>query len=137
MSIDGILQKLQEWVAKNNDDVLAVGYIGSWARGTARPDSDLDLIIVTTTPDKYLETSDWTAFFGVVREVKSEDWGLVQSRRAFYEDDAEIEFGITTKDWTKTNPVDEGTKKVVQDGMAIVYDPQNLLKKILDAVYAK
>ena len=134
--IDGILQKLQEWVAKN-DDVLAVGYVGSWARGTARPDSDLDLIIVTITPDKYLETSDWTAFFGVVCEVKSEDWGLVQSRRAFYEDDSEIEFGITTKDWTKTNPVDEDTKKVVQDGMAIVYDPQNLLKKILDAVYAK
>ena len=135
-SIEGFLQKIQEWATKNQD-VLAVGYVGSWARGTAKPDSDLDLMIITTTPEKYLETSDWTAFFGSLREVKSEDWGVVQTCRVFYEDDAEIEFDITTKDWTKTDPVDDGTKQVVREGMVIIYDPQDLLRKLKDAIHAE
>jgi predicted nucleotidyltransferase len=132
-SIHGFLQKIQGWATKNND-VLAVGYAGSWARGSAKPNSDLDLMIITSTPEKYLETPDWMAFFGDLREVKSEDWGLAQTRRAFYQDNSEIEFNITSKEWTKTDPVDAGTKQVVREGMIIVYDPRDLLRKLIDAV---
>ena len=102
-----------------------------------KPDSDLDLMLITTLPEKYLETTDWITCFGTIREVKSEDWGMVQTLRVFYRDGPEIEFNITTKEWVKTDPVDDGTKQVVRDGLVIVYDPQDLLKKLREAVDAE
>ena len=135
-SIEGFLQEFRGWAIRNHE-VLGVGIVGSWARGTAKPDSDLDLILITTLPEKYLETTDWITYFGTIREVKSEDWGMVQTRRVFYQDGSEIEFNITTKEWVITDPVDDGTKQVVREGMIIVYDPQNLLRKLKDAVQAE
>jgi len=135
-SIEGFLQEFRGWAIRNHE-VLGVGIVGSWARGTAKPDSDLDLILITTLPEKYLETTDWITYFGTIREVKSEDWGMVQTRRVFYQDGSEIEFNITTKEWVITDPVNDGTKLVVREGMIIVYDPQNLLRKLKDAVQAE
>jgi len=42
--------KIQDWAARTRA-VLEVWLFGSRARGTARPDSDVDLAIVLVTPD--------------------------------------------------------------------------------------
>ena len=35
--------------------------------------------------------------------------------------------------WVATDPVDEGTRRVVTDGVSVVYDPKGLLARLLDA----
>jgi predicted nucleotidyltransferase len=40
MKIDQILNLILE-CAISNSQILAVGYCGSWVRGTAKPDSDI------------------------------------------------------------------------------------------------
>ena len=63
-----------------------------------------------------------------------EDFGLVQVRRVFYKDDSEIEFGVTTTEWAKINPIDKGTIKVITDGIKILVDKEGLLKKLQNEV---
>ncbi|HUH97210.1 MAG TPA: nucleotidyltransferase domain-containing protein [Anaerolineales bacterium] len=133
LEIERVIRRLKRWV-QDKPDILAVGYVGSWARGEAGPDSDLDLIILTADPEIYLNDPKWLSEFGEVREVKREDWGPVQTRRAFYQDGSEIEFNFTTKDWAKINPLDEGTVRPVSDGLKIIYDPAQLLRKLEEAV---
>ena len=35
-------------------DICGLALVGSWARGTARADSDVDLVVLTSHPDRYL-----------------------------------------------------------------------------------
>lgn len=114
--------------------VAALALVGSWARGTARPDSDVDLILLTIDPQAYLNDRRWLAVFGVVEQVTEEDWGRVRSLRVVYRHGLEVEFGLTTPDWAETQPVDPGTARVVRDGMRSLYDPAGILQALQAAV---
>jgi len=46
--------------AKTRGDILGVAVVGSYARGTTSPTSDLDLLVLTTSPVDYLETPAFT-----------------------------------------------------------------------------
>jgi hypothetical protein len=59
---------------------------------------------------------------------------LFRSKRVYYADGREVEFGITTVDWARIDPVDAGTRRVVADGMAILSDPDNILQALIEAV---
>jgi uncharacterized protein len=130
------LDAVKTWAASRSD-ILAILIVGSHARGTARPDSDVDLVIITETPVYYLQNDQWLSNFGSVTQNQDEDWGLLQSRRTFYDDGLEVEFGITTREWAATNPLDDGTRHVIADGAQIVLDPSGLLVKLIDAVEAE
>jgi hypothetical protein len=103
----------------------------------ARPDSDIDVIVIVDDPVRYLETSSWLEFFDHLRSISNEDWGLLQSRRVQYGDGTEVEFGITTRSWASTDPVDPGTRNVVSDGMRILHDREKLLESLLTAIRAR
>jgi hypothetical protein len=34
--------------------------------------------------------------------------------------------GITALAWASTDPVDEGTRRVVTDGLRVLYDPEDI-----------
>ncbi len=127
------MNKIIEWV-KTEKDIVAFALVGSHARGTAKEDSDIDLVIITNSPEIYLNNDKWIVRFGEVKELRKEDYGLMQSRRVFYIDGSEVEFGITTPEWAKINPIDYGTKKVIADGIKILYDKDGLLSKLLTAL---
>jgi len=128
--MEKIIDEIVEWV-KTEEDIVALALVGSHARGTAKEDSDIDLIIITNNPEVYLDSDKWIAQFGEVEELRKEDYGLMQSRRVFYANDFEVEFGITTPEWAKKDPVDDGTKKVISDGIKILYDKNGVLGKLL------
>jgi aminoglycoside 2''-phosphotransferase len=44
----------------------------------------------------------------------------------FYASGIEVEYGITTRDWLNTNPMDEGTQKVLNDGYRLLDDKVGL-----------
>lgn len=138
-------RKLQEILnsvidfAKSNNQVLAVGLCGSRARGTARPDSDIDLSILVKDKLRF-KTSDWIENFdfGKINEklayYKDEIYGSVWSRHVFLESKAEIEFSFADRSWADINKLDDGTRKVVSDGFEILYDPQKILSKLVKKV---
>ena len=77
------------------DDVQAIALVGSYSRGAARDDSDIDLVLLTDQPQKYLEDLKWIERFGVVEKYQTEDYGKLISSRVWYLNSYEVEYGIT------------------------------------------
>jgi predicted nucleotidyltransferase len=128
--IDGFIQKLIAW-ASAQPDIRAAALVGSYARGTAKAGSDIDLILLAEEPEKYLESTTWLEQFGAVLKQQQEDYGKVTSLRAWYAGGFEIEYGWTTPDWAAP-PVDSGTQQVIQDGLVVLLDKEALLKSSLE-----
>src|SRR4030095_13921592 len=81
------------WVS-GQSDVQGIALVGSYARGAARDDSDIDFVILTDQPRKYLDDNQWIERFGVVEKQQTEDYGKLTSVRVWYQDGAEVEYGI-------------------------------------------
>lgn len=102
--------------------------VGSYARNSAKPDSDIDLVIITDQPEIYLGVDRWIKGFGEVTEIIKEDYKMLQVKRVFYDNGLEVEYGITTSGWAKADPIDSGTKRVVTNGAKILFDREDVLK---------
>ena len=126
MPISSFLSHLQTW-AQQQPDITGILLVGSYARGTARADSDVDLVILTTQPQRYLDSNSFAEQFGTISKWQKEDWGKVTSIRVWYRDGLEVEFGITLPDWAE-QPLDAGTRQVIADGMKIVFDQAGSLE---------
>ena len=126
MQVESFLDRLTEW-AQSRSDVLGLAIVGSHARGTASPDSDIDVIILCRDTAALTAHYDWAARFGKVREVVTEQYGMVRALRVFYEDGLEVEYGLNPQRWVSI-PLDPGTRMVISDGMRILYDPADLLQ---------
>ena len=126
MDISNFLSDVVEW-ATQNDDIRALILVGSHARGEARMDSDIDLVIMTTDPDRYID-NPFIDRFGKVARFQKEDWGRVTSIRAWYvQNGLEVEFGITTPVWIE-RPLDEGTLRVLSDGYVLLVDKEGYFR---------
>ena len=119
MNPDGFISNFTEWAA-DQPEIVAVVLIGSHARGEAGPESDIDLVVVTTVPGKFLDNAAWTETFGIADSLTIEDWGRVQSVRVFYNGGPEVEFGITAPDWA-AKP-DDATRDILSKGHKVLLD---------------
>jgi len=124
---EGFLKSVLEW-ARGDGNVLAVGLVGSHARGEATDASDIDLVVLLRDPDKYVREPDWTRRFGDVSRQRIEDWGLVTSVRVWYRDGLEVEYGLTDANWAAM-PLDEGTLRVLADGLRVLFERESLLSR--------
>lgn len=131
--IRSFLATVTDWMSSRKD-IIAAALVGSFARGSANEASDVDLILVCETPQTYLDDELWLENFGRVVRVQDEDWGLVQSKRVFYDGGLEVEFGITTAEWAVTDPVDEGTRRVITDGVQVLHDKTGILGSLVATV---
>jgi predicted nucleotidyltransferase len=126
--VDWLTEPLIRW-ANQREDVAGLLLVGSHARGGAKPDSDIDILLLVDEPEPYVSNQEWVQNFGSVTQAKAEDWGAVTSLRVFYRTGAEVEFGLTRPRWAE-RPFDEGTAKVLLDGFRVLYDPRDLLKDL-------
>lgn len=124
LAID-FIEDFMRWSTKRRD-IRAVALVGSYARLAANEASDVDLVIITEEPRKYLNNTEWTRVFGVVIARKIEEYGKLTSLRVWYESGLEIEYGFTTREWAKP-PLDEGTRRVVEDGLRVLFEKEVLL----------
>jgi len=113
------------WSMKRKD-IQAAALVGSYARNAATDSSDVDLVILVDDPQKYLANTEWLRVFGIVITQKVEEYGKLTSLRAWYESGLEIEYGFTTRNWVKA-PLDKGTKRVIDDGMRVLFENEALL----------
>jgi uncharacterized protein len=134
-----ILEEVTQW-ASHRTDIVAAALVGSWARGAARMDSDIDLMFLVTNPasfrqdDKWVNEIQWAVVDAEIDNWKDKDYGVIWSRHVYLDNETEIEFGFGFPCWASVNPVDAGTFRVVSDGCRIIYDPDNLLDKLISQV---
>ena len=117
-------------------DIEGIALVGSYARGTATENSDVDLIILTSKRARYLENHDWLSLFGEIERSSNETWGDVKTIRATYKTGLEIEYNFSTPSWAAV-PIDAGTRRVLNDGMKILYDPTGILDALRNVVFAE
>jgi hypothetical protein len=132
--VSDFLDRVTDWAA-HQPTITAVALVGSHARGEARPDSDIDIVLLCTEPKAFLADTSWIHHFGAVETCHTEYWGLVTSLRVYYTEGLEVEFGMTTLAWAAF-PVDSGTRHVVAQGMRILWDREGLLARLQEAVSA-
>ena len=133
-SVVEFFNSVTEW-AQNQFAISGVALVGSHARGEARPDSDIDLVLLCDDPQVFLSDMSWIERFGNVESCQTEDWGMVTSLRVHYRHGLEVEFGMTTTAWAGL-PIDPGTKSVVMNGMRILMDRNGELSQLWQMVSA-
>jgi predicted nucleotidyltransferase len=121
-----LLGAVRDWGALR-PDVRALGLVGSWARGTPRMDSDIDVLLLTDDVARYVERDDWIHGLAAEQVVRTTAWGPIVERRLRYPSGLELEVGIGRPDWAFVDPVDAGTRHVVREGLRILHDPSGLL----------
>lgn len=121
---ESFLSGILAW-AKIAPGVHALALVGSHARGEAGPRSDVDLIVIAADAPALIREPAWAERFGSVARMEVEDWGKVTSLRVWYLDSFEVEFGITSSEWAE-RPLDEGTRRVMQEGFRILVDKGDL-----------
>jgi predicted nucleotidyltransferase len=133
ISAESLIEDVQKW-AELRDDIRALAVVGSHARGEARSDSDIDLVVVCAEPARYLRDTNWLSTFDEVARFSFEDWGQVQSVRVLYRNGPEVEFGITGTVWMAIPP-DEGTAAVLRNGSWILLDRDGQLGRLQRIVH--
>lgn len=123
--IQDFIHSFVTWV-KSQEDIHAVALVGSYARNTARDNSDIDLVLLCKQPDQYLSDISWVKKFGQVAKFEFEDYGKVKTLRVWYHGGLEVEYGLTNLNWAST-PLDAGTKQVIEDGMMVLHEKRTLL----------
>ena len=123
--VNKFLNEVTQW-AFARTDIQALALVGSYARNAARETSDIDLVLIALKRDRYLHNLDWIKRFGNVEKYQIEDYGLLTSVRVWYDDGREIEYGLTDENWA-AEPLDDGTRRVIEDGMRILFERGNIL----------
>ena len=127
------IARFTEW-AETETWIDAVALVGSHARGIARADSDVDLILLTTDPATHLANTAWVETFGTPSSVKQEDDGAVQSLRVVYVDGLKVEFGLTTVRWADASPADPGSAQIIRAGTVALIDKSQRLEELTRSV---
>jgi uncharacterized protein len=124
--------------AKAQPMIRAVALVGSHARGTAGPDSDIDFMLLATDPDTFradlmwVDQIDWHRIDAHPQKWQDEDYGLAWSRRVWLARAfMPVELTFAPLSWANADPPDAGTQRVISGGCRILYDPDSLLAQLI------
>ena len=101
----------------------------------ARPDSDIDLLLLASEPRAFRQTDDWLTDIqwaqARILDWRDVDYGTVWSRHVRVEPFGELEFTFCAPSWAQTNPIDSGSSKVVSMGCRVLVDKTGLFVTLL------
>lgn len=126
--------------AEDNPDIEAIIMVGSQCRRIKPADeySDLDVIVCTTDPGKYINNADWINYFGnPVCSFIEITFDGDKERRVLYDDNRDIDFPFLPIDLKQPfnflhNP---DILSILESGYRVLYDRSNILvNKIKDAL---
>jgi len=136
--ISAILADVRRWAAAR-PDIRAMALVGSQASGHARPDSDVDLVIVADAPDAYRNTG-WVKPALAQRAVVGTRWepfGNVWSLFVALAEGPEIEFTFTERSWVRMDPPAAEVCRILCGGVLILHDPHRELLTLCSACGAR
>ena len=125
---EDFLNELKKY-ARNTSHIESIIIVGSYARGTNKENSDLDIVIITSNKSGMIANQDFTQDFGKVYKQQTEYYGACTSIRVWYKDGKEVEFGIVEPSWISM-PLDTGTYKVLSDGYKIIIDKKRYFEDL-------
>jgi len=128
MTPEELVSTATAWAA-GEPRIAALALVGSHARGTAQPGSDVDLVVLTEARDEFLRDTTWATRFGVPLRRARESWGRVESVRVWYQGGREVEFSFAGPDWAAM-PLDEGTRRVAEAGLRVLFDREGILEGV-------
>src|SRR6266542_5736970 len=92
-----LLQAVTAWASARND-IIGLALVGSYARGTANAESDIDLVLLTPAPNAFRESLnwlteiDWSSLGVSVNSTRDAQYGAVWSRHAQLSNGVRVEF---------------------------------------------
>ncbi|NIJ14686.1 hypothetical protein FHU38_005087 [Saccharomonospora amisosensis] len=125
------IRRIARWAAER-DDIAGVLLVGSRARGTARPESDIDVVVLSRDTNRYRDGA-WVDELAIAELTGTRPWGAITEYRLVAAGGFEVEINIGHPDWARTDPIDPGTRRVVTEGARIVHDPGGVLAALLHA----
>jgi uncharacterized protein len=135
-----ILDVIVQW-ARARQHIGGLALVGSRARGIARPDSDIDLVLLVADPETFRSDASWVGSINwsaagvrAAQEWRDEDYGNVWSRRVWLDRGVELEISFAPLSWACIAPLDAGTRRVIADGCRILDDPDGSLDRLCRAV---
>ena len=134
--VEEIIALAPQWAA-GRQDVAALAVVGSWARGTATIDSDLDLVLLTDSPQRYVQSDEWTRELGAVGSLRTIQQGVLVERRLATLSALELDIAIGPRTWASCESLDPGSERVVRDGLRILHDPNGVLAKLAGYILSK
>jgi predicted nucleotidyltransferase len=126
------IEKVKEW-AINEPFVEAIILVGSYARGTQKVDSDIDLVILTSNKQYYIDNTQILSAFGLIDRSNIEFYGECTSIRIWYNNGLEVEFGMVPLTWIDL-PLDYGTERALSDGYKILIDKKRMFSPIISII---
>lgn len=127
--VDTFLHAVTGWAA-SEPEIMGAVLVGSYARGEARFDSDIDIVILARDPVCYIEEPGWIRIFGQAERFQVEYYEAVTSLRVWYANGLEVEFGLSDPVWSSL-PLDAGTRQVLADGALLLFERVPLLSLAL------
>jgi predicted nucleotidyltransferase len=129
--VEQITNRVTRWAARRSD-VVGLLLVGSYAQNAARPDSDIDLVLLTTNHARYTDNT-WAHELSLGDLTRVQSWGAVTERRFRTASGLEVEIGIGSPDWAGVDPIDPGTRRVITDGARALHDPTGALDNLIHA----
>ncbi|RKT09644.1 nucleotidyltransferase-like protein [Streptomyces sp. 1114.5] len=127
--VQEVIDRITRW-ATTRRDIVGLLLVGSYARNAARPDSDIDIVLLTTDQTQYFNNT-WADELALGELVRTQAWGPITERRYATTSGLEVEIGIGSPEWAQTDPVDPGTRRVVTDGARPLHDPAGVLASLI------
>ena len=124
--IASFVEAVRTWAAAR-PDVHGLALVGSYARGKATPESDVDLLFLVENVEHFLRDMRWTQSLGDPTRMETEAWGNVRSVRIWYRDGLEVEFSVAGKGWAGL-PLDPGSAQILRERTVALLDPSGILK---------
>jgi predicted nucleotidyltransferase len=131
--VEALIGTIRAWV-RGRSDVLAAAMVGSWARGEARMDSDVDVVLLTEDAAPFIDADGWARELGAVSIIRTQRWGVLTERRLALKSGLVVDVGLAAPSWASTSPLDPGTVRVVAGGLVPLHDPRRLLDELVVAV---
>jgi len=119
------IEDFMRWATRRKD-IRAAALVGSYAREELEKDSDVDLVIITKTPERYITNTDWVRVFGKPITKKIEEYEKLTSLRIWYENGLEIEYGFTDQEWIQSMSKKE-IKQITDDGLRVLFEKETIL----------
>ena len=133
--VKSTIELLTRW-AHRRDDVLGLALVGSWARGAASMESDVDFIVITDSPRTYPESLG-SGVLPEARSISRRRRGTVTEYKLRLPSGLELELNVAPARWASAGQVDAGTRRVVVGGFRILHDPHLLLQELARACSVK